>query len=52
MCVRVTLNIIIAGSQHITRVAFLPIFPEIADLYGYVLGRGQEQAGVLGSTSR
>jgi len=24
MCVRVTLNIIIAGSQHITRVAFLP----------------------------
>ena len=35
MCVRVTLNIIIAGSQHIKRVAFLPIFPEIADLYGH-----------------
>ena len=36
---------------HITRVAFLPIYPEIADLYGHVLGRGQERAGALGSTS-
>src|ERR1035437_6231027 len=40
-----------SGSQHITRVAFLLIFPEIADLYGHVLGRGQERAGVLGSAS-